>query len=255
MRRLVIGLLVLVGVAVAADYGTAALAESAVSRQMRGQLGLTDDPAVRINGFPFVTQAVAGDYPSVDVDAKRIAAGPFRQLEISAHLHDVRAPLSTLIGSAAPTVHVTAADGMVQIDATDLQRLLPALTKARIEAVDAAALRAIVTHGGDPGVASLDPAKVARLVGTIDVLGQPVEVAVLVTLRLEGDRAVIAPQDIRLSDGTGLPLPGAVQRTLLDQFDQPLDTGGLPLAVKPTSFGVVDGTLAISGTASNLTLS
>lgn len=254
MRRLVIGLLVLAGLAVAADFGAAALTESALSRQVRGQLRLVDDPSVRINGFPFVTQAVSGDYPSVDIDAKRVAAGPFQQLEVSAHLHDVRAPLSTLIGSDAPTVHVTAADGMVQVDAADLQRLFPELTKARIEAVDAAALRAVVANGGDPGVAALDPAKVARLIGTIDVFGHPVEIAVLLTLRLDGDSAVVAPQDVRLSDGTGLPLPGAVQRALLQQFDRPLDTGGLPFAVKPTSFGVVDGTLAISGTASNLTL-
>jgi hypothetical protein len=52
MRRLIIILLVLVGLAVAADFGSAALAESAVSRQMRGQLGLVDDPSVRINGSP-----------------------------------------------------------------------------------------------------------------------------------------------------------------------------------------------------------
>lgn len=254
MRRFVIGLLVLAGLAVAIDFGAAALAESAVSRQMRGQLRLADDPAVRINGFPFLTQAIAGSYPSVDVDAKRIAAGPFQQLELSVHLHDVRAPLSTLIGSATPTVHVTTADGTVQVDAADLQRLVPVLTKAHIEAVDAAALGAVVARGADPALAALDPARVARLVGTIDVLGQPVDIAVLVTMRVDGDHAVIAPQDIRLADGTGLPLPTAVVRELLARFEEPLDTGGLPLSVEPTSFAVVDDTLAISGTAANLTL-
>lgn len=254
MRRLVIGLLVLAAVFVLVDFGAAAWAESSVSRQMRSRLNLSDDPSVRINGFPFLTQALAGDYPSVDVDAQRIAVGPFTQLELSARLHDVRAPLATLLGSGTRTVHVTDAIGTVQVDAADLQRLVPALTKARIDPVDATALRTLVQNGADPGVAALDPAKVARIVGTVDILGQPVEIAVLVTLKLEGERAFISAQDIRLSDGTGLPLPGPFQHTLLEQFDRPLDTGGLPLTVRPTSFGVVKGTLAISGTASNLML-
>jgi len=71
MKRMVIALLVLVGLLVAADFGAAASAESAVSRQMREQLGLVDDPSVRINGFPFLTQAAAGRYRSVDVSALR----------------------------------------------------------------------------------------------------------------------------------------------------------------------------------------
>ena len=104
MRRLIIIVLVLVGVLVAADFGAAALAESAVSRQMRGELGLVDDPSVRINGFPFLTQAIAGTYPSVDVDATRIPYGSFKELEINARLHDVSAPLSMLLGSGQKSI-------------------------------------------------------------------------------------------------------------------------------------------------------
>ena len=40
MKRLALVLVVLVGLLVAVDYGAAALAESAVARQMRDQLGL-----------------------------------------------------------------------------------------------------------------------------------------------------------------------------------------------------------------------
>src|SRR5947199_7513120 len=104
MRRLVIALLVLVGLFVVVDYGAAALAESAVSRQMRGELGLVDDPSVRINGFPFLTQAIAGTYPSIDVDATRIPYGSFQDLEINAKLPDVSAPLSMRLGSASKSL-------------------------------------------------------------------------------------------------------------------------------------------------------
>jgi LmeA-like phospholipid-binding len=254
MRRLVIGVLVLVGLLVAADFGAAALAESAVSRQMRAELGLADDPSVRINGFPFLTQAVSGQYPSIDVDAQHLAVGPFQQVEVNAQLHDVTAPLSMLLSSGKKTVQVAGADGSVRIGPTDIQRLVPGLTKGRIEPVDAAALRRVVEQGGNADVANLDPKRVARLVGTLGVLGKPVELAVLVTLNLKGSVASLGARDIRLSDGTELPLSGAVQRSLLGLFDRPLDTGSLPLKVTPTTFTVENGMLAIGGKAGALTL-
>src|SRR5690242_3189359 len=49
VRRAIAVLIVLVALAVGVDYGAAALTESAVSREMRSQLNLADDPSVRIN--------------------------------------------------------------------------------------------------------------------------------------------------------------------------------------------------------------
>ena len=117
MRRLVVALLVLVGLLVAADFGSAALAESAVSRQMRQQVGLVDDPSVRINGFPFLTQALSGRYSSIDVDAQHIAVGQFRDVELTAHLSDVTAPLPMLMGSGPKNVQVAQAQGAARISA------------------------------------------------------------------------------------------------------------------------------------------
>lgn len=244
----------LVGLLVAADFGAAALAESAVSREMRGRLGLADDPSVRINGFPFLTQALTGTYPSIDVDAQRIAAGPFKQLELSAQLRDVQAPLSMLLGSGTKSVHVDGATGTVQVDATDIARIVPQLKKPRIETVDETALKDLVEKGADPGVANLDPKKTARIVGTVDALGQEAEVAAIVTLELGGGKATLVPQDVRRADGKPLPIPAVAQRELRKQFAKSLDTGALPLNVEPTGFTVKDGTLAISGTASDLTI-
>ena len=158
MRRLIITVLVLAAVLVAADFGAAALAESAVSRQMRGQLGLVDDPSVRINGFPFLTQAVSGEYPSIDVDATRIPYGTFKELEITAQLQGVVAPLPMLLGSGKKTIEVTRADGTVKIDAADLERLVPQATKVRIESVDKTTLQQAVKNGADASVGKLDPA-------------------------------------------------------------------------------------------------
>lgn len=254
MRRLVIALLVLAGLLVAADFGAAALAESAVSREMRQQIGLVDDPSVRINGFPFLTQALSGRYSSIDVDAQRLTVGEFKQVELTAHLEGVTAPLSMLLGSGPKTVQVSRAKGTVEVGANDLERLVPEVSKVRIETVDTKALQQIVKGGGDTSIAGIDPDKAARIVGTVNLLGVPVEIAVIAVLDLSGGKARIAPRDVRLSDGTALPIPASAQRAILSQFTQPLDAGTLPLAVTPTSFQAKDGHLVISGTASGLNL-
>ncbi len=255
MRRIVIALIVLVGLLVAADFGAAALAESAVSRQMRQQIGLADDPSVRINGFPFLTQALAGHYSSIDVDATRISIGKFRQVELTANLQDVTAPLSMLLGSGPKNVRVARAAGTVKVSATDLERLVPEVTKVRIESVDRAALAKLATSAdGDESLASIDPTKAARIVGTVDLLGSPTEIAVIAVLELDGGKAQIVPRDVRLSDGSALPIPAFAQRAILAQFAQPLDTGALPLQVTPSTFEAQDGELVISGTATGLDL-
>jgi hypothetical protein len=244
MRRVVIGLLVLVGLLVAVDYGSAALAESAVSRQMREQIGLADDPSVRINGFPFLTQAVSGHYRSVDIDAPRIHVGQLQELDVSAQLRDVSAPLSMLLGSGPKTLGVQEAEGTVRVSASDVQRLIPGIKGLRIDSLDKKALQQAVKDGGQASLAQLDPEKVARFVGTGTVLGQQVQVSVIALLQLTDGQAEIVPQDIQLGDKAPA-LPAAVLR---------IDPGSLPLKVTPTALRANNGVLEISGVAQNLTL-
>lgn len=254
MRRLVIALLVLVGLLVAVDFGAAALAESAVSREMREQIGLADDPAVRINGFPFLTQAVAGEYSSVDIDATRISVGELRDLSVSAQLREVTAPLSMLLGSGPKSLVVEEADGTVRIPANDLERLLPGIEKLRIETVDAELLEQAVEDGGEVSLLKIDPDEAARLVGTYSLFGQEIEVAVIAVLDLVNGQAQIVPRDIRLGGGDAPALPEPAQRALERVFSVRVDPGTLPLEVTPTTLQAVDGALEISGTTSNLVL-
>ena len=103
VKRTVAVLVVLGAAAVGADYGAAALTESAVAREMRTQLGLADDPSVRINNFPFLPQAISGRYRSVDVTANHVAVGPLRDVQVRSQLRDVSAPLSQMLGDGPRT--------------------------------------------------------------------------------------------------------------------------------------------------------
>jgi LmeA-like phospholipid-binding len=254
MRRLVIALLVLVGLLVVVDYGAAALAESAVSRQMRDQIGLVDDPAVRINGFPFLTQAISGQYSSVDVDATRIHVGELQNVGVHAQLRDVGAPLSMLLGSGPKSLTVKEVAGTVQIPASDLERLVPGIEKLRIENIDDYALEQAVADGGDKSLRTIDPENAVRLAGTATLLGQQAEVSVIAQLQLVDGQAQIIPRDVRLGGSDVAPLPPAIQRTLEQRFTLRIDPGSLPLAATPTKLRAVGGVLEISGYADDLTL-
>ncbi len=254
MRRLIIGLLVLVGLVVAADFGVAAVAESAVSREMREQLGLPDDPEVRINGFPFAIQALAGTYASIDVSAPRLQVGDLTDVEVSAQLRGVDAPLADVLGSGPKSLRVAEADGTVRIGADDIERLLGTVDDLQIGSLDEKALDEAVEDGGAASLADLDPDTTAQIYGTTTALGEEMPVSVIVSLELDGGVARIVPRDIRVG-ADPKSLPEADQDDLRDQFTVAIDPGSLPLEVTPTALRATDdGFLEISGSTTDLVL-
>jgi LmeA-like phospholipid-binding len=236
------------------DFGSAALAESAVSRQMREQIGLVDDPSVRINGFPFLTQALSGQYGSVNVDASRISVGELQDLSVHAELRDVSAPLPMLLGSGPKSLTVQEVEGTVPIPASDVERLVPGIEDLRIESLDEDALEQAVDDGGDKSLRLIDPDDAVRLVGTATLLGQQLEVSVIALLELVNGQAQIVPRDIRLGGSDAPALPAALQRTIEQRFTVRIDPGSLPLAATPTKLQASNGALEISGIADDLTL-
>ena len=257
-KRTVAVLVLLGAAAVGADYGAAALTESAVAREMRSQLGLTDDPSVRFNNFPFLTQAISGRYRSVDVTANHVAVGPLRDVQVRSQLRDVSAPLSQMLGDGPRTVTVREVEGTVRIEAPDLERLIRdsgdvPVDKLYIDGIDADGLEKAVDDGADPALKSLDPATVIRMGGTVDVLGQEQPVTIIAELQLADGRVQITPRDIRLADEDA-QLPVALQRTLSRLFTLTLDPGALPLQVTPTTLRASSGGLEISGLTGRLVL-
>ena len=258
VKRTVAAVVVLGAVAVGLDYGSAALTESVVARQMRSQLSLADEPSVRVNNFPFLYQAISGRYRSVDVTADHIAVGPLRDVQVRSQLRDVRAPLSQMLGDGPRTVTVREVEGTVRIGAPDVERLIREagdvpVDKLYIDGIDADGLEKAVDDGADPALLSLEPATAVRMGGTVDVLGQEQQVTIIAELQLADGRVQITPRDIRLDDADA-QLPVALQRTLSRLFTLTLDPGGLPLQVTPTTVRATSGGLEISGLTGRLVL-
>jgi len=251
IRRTLTLLIVLVALAVGVDYAAAAVTESAVSREMREQTGLADDPSVRINNFPFLAQAIAGRYKSVDVTAEHMTVGPLRDVQLRTQLRDVRAPLSQLLAGPR-TLTVREAEGTVRIGAPDVERLLPGVNKLYIDGIDADGLERAVDDGADPALLQIDPATATRLGGTVDVLGEKQPVSVIAVLQIADGQAQIVPRDVRLGDEE--QPPPAVQQRLSRLFTLRLDPGTLPLQVTPTRLRATSNGLEISGLTGRLVL-
>jgi len=83
LGRLVIGLVVLVALAVAADFVAKSVAQDKLASEIQ-QHGFPKKPTVSIAGFPFLTQVAARDIRQVTLSSKNIPEGPVRISRISA---------------------------------------------------------------------------------------------------------------------------------------------------------------------------
>ena len=258
MKRLVIGILVAVVLLVAIDFAAASTAEYQVSSRVREQLALPDDPAVKINGFPFLVQALTGDYKKVDVSADNLTVGQLHEVGMRAELYHVRLPVNQLVGGS-PDIHVDDAQGSLLITRQDLINLMPGVTKLTIGPVDYGALDATLADSSEamPGSSTtgLSPDQSVRMVASTSVLGQKLDVSVIAALQLAGRQIQLSPRDIRIGSGPDAArLPSFMQNGLRELFTLRLDPGQLPFAVTPTKLQAVDNGLLISGVAHDMVI-
>jgi hypothetical protein len=250
VKKLVITLLVLIALFVAADFGVAAAAEYQVSKKMREQLKLTQDPAVRINGFPFLTQAVAGDYSDIRVSADAVSLSNLRNVAIQADLHHARASLSDLVSGAARSVTIDDVQGSVKVRASDIGRVL-GVPDLGIEAAPQDTTAAAAAGGTTP--ASLSGIK---LTGSMDIAGMMTKFTVLGTLSLVNGEIQMTPHKLDASNTKMPQLPHALQSKFLQDLARSFrfNPGSLPFKVTPTAVRAESGALVIEGTAQHVVI-
>jgi hypothetical protein len=257
MRGFLVTLLVLVVLLVGADFGARWIAEDRVATQLQSQLKLDSKPTVDIHGFPFATQAAAGEYDSVTLTAEHI---PYRQLEditLVADLGQVSLPPQSLIDGTVRSIPAKTVTASAQIDPTDLARVLGVqdVTVAPVtqEALDA---RRATGSTAQKALSGVDPSEAVALTSTTTVLGQQVRVSVIATFKLSGGQIVLSARDIAVDAGDGA-VPNAVAsavRGRLSGFSARVDPGSLPFSITATDLHAQDGKLVVSGTAKNVDL-
>ena len=212
-----ITLLVIVLVLVGGDRAAKAYAENQMASQVQSSLALSGKPNVTIQGFPFLTQAAARTFNTVDVNASNETAGPGGQLEIAsltATLHGMH-----IHGTNSATVDQFTASALVTFTA-------------------------LADAGGIPQGITLAPAGPNQLKATVDILGFSSDATAKVTQ--VGNNKI----NVKITDFGGVPAD--VLGSLTDfTFSIPK----LPAGVKIQSISVTQQGLRVTATGQNTTLS
>lgn len=248
MRKLVIVALIVVGLAVVADFGAAAAAEYTVARKLKEQFALAADPSVRINGFPFLTQALAGRYSAIDMRATGLSVGPLHDVAAEATLHDVDAPLSEVTAGNLQSVQAARVDGRIRVKDSDLGRAI-GIEDLRIQPASDREIQELLP-GGTPDTRS-DNRQPVRMVATTDLVGERTGIIGIGVIELIGGALRITTLDVRLArDDVGeVSLPREIRQPLLTTLSTDVPTGRLPFTVTPTRVSVETGSLVVEGTA------
>jgi hypothetical protein len=277
-RPLVITLVVLLALLVGADFGGAAIAEYQVSKRAKAAFNLADDPSVTINGFPFLTQAIGGDYGHITVDAKGVPIKDIlKDVEIHADLRDVSAPLSDLLAGKTDSIVVKEMEAQVRVKEADFNRALKA-NNQRIQTGDitnvtiapASMTRVNSTSSTEDFTDAENKAEQeelkaeakneststgVRLGATVSIADQKIDLAVYAVVNLVKGKIEISAKRVVLGGSIGsTALAPAIQTQLKQKFSPTLDPGTLPVAITPTAVLVEPGSISLKGKAQNVKL-
>lgn len=219
---------VLAVLVVAADRIGLWVAERQIASRVQSSQGLDHRPDVDIEGFPFLTQVVANEYPTVKLVAGEFIVGNsdrrVRLADLDARLHDVRA-VEKFSGATART-----ADGTAMLTYPELSRAL----------------------GVTVGYAGGGRVQASR---SIDVLGKTVTGSASAEVGVVGgDELTFSSVRVGVPQG-GISVPEQVTDQLSSLFKDRLSLRGLPFHLKIQQLVATDEGVRIAATARNLTLS
>lgn len=109
MKRLLVTVVVLAALLAVADRIAVRVAQSQVAAQIKASQRLSTDPTVTIHGFPFLTQALGGEYDDISVVGSDLVKGSIRVSRVDADLRGVKIPLGAALGGSLHAVPAASA--------------------------------------------------------------------------------------------------------------------------------------------------
>jgi hypothetical protein len=227
VKALLIVVLMLLGLAVAADRVAVNVAEDQVGKQIAEKGGLHGTPTVHIGGFPFLTQAFAGDYRDVSIRLTADELGQPAGTKADVHLRGVRVPLSSVLSRSVHEVPVDRVDGTATLSYALLaERLGPDATLSR---------------EGDG----------LRVTRTVEILGQRVKLTAAGQVTLKGNDLVM---DVQRASGAGVDLPSWAVDRASNALDLRYTVPALPFGLRLTGVSPQDDGVRITVAAEQAVL-
>lgn len=124
MRKLIITLVVLLGLAVALDRVGVAVVSSQVATRIQNSEHLSGKPGVSISGFPFITQVFSGKYDKVTVTVHGLRAGDIRLADATITAEGLHLTLNQVFSSDFSKTTVDKALARVRVTYADLNEHL-----------------------------------------------------------------------------------------------------------------------------------
>jgi len=227
VKGLLITLVVLLGLAVVADRVAVGIAEDQVAEQMASKGGLAGTPSVDIAGFPFLTQAFAGNYEDVRISLTAHDLGQPAGTRADVRLHGVHVPLKSVLSGSVSEVPVDRIDGTATLSYELLAAQLGGDTTLRRE--------------GDG----------LRITKTVEIAGYTLPLTAAGTVTLDGDDLVV---DVQKASGAGVDVPGFLVDQVSDLLELRYTVPALPLGLQLTSVQPADDGVRIGVAAKDTVL-
>ncbi|NKY53126.1 LmeA family phospholipid-binding protein [Nocardia vermiculata] len=258
MRKLIVGLLSVVAIAVVVDFTAAAYSEYRVSRSLRAGGELSADPEVTIHGFPFLIQAAQGNYRDIEVQARANRPDIPGEILVESTLNGVHLSTRNLIDNQMRSVMVDRVAGRMRIEPVELGRLF---NIPDLEVVTRPADKSDGTGGSGGSGMTTEGALV--LTGSIRLGPEnrsTDRISVKADLFLDGDQIKLVATDLYHGGvDTTAPVttaselgPDLDKAAVLARFTRTIDTRDLPFGVPPKKVQAVGGNIVVEGEGENI---
>jgi hypothetical protein len=227
VRALLVVLLLLGGLALAADRGAEAFAEDRVAQLVAERGGLAGRPEVEIGGFPFLTQAVGGRYDDVRIGLTGADLGQPEGTRADVSLRGVQVALSDVLSGSVQQVPVERVDGTAT--------LAYALLAAEL----------------GPGTTVTRAGHGLRVQRTVEVAGVSVPLTATGTVSLDGDTLVV---DVEDASGVGVDVPDVLVDRVGDALDLSYRIPQLPFGLQVTGVAPADDGVRVQVEATDTVL-
>jgi hypothetical protein len=260
MRRMVfavtavaVAVAVIVGGAIAVDYGASIYAEYRLSSSVRKAANLGSDPFVAILAFPFVPQAIHRHYNELEIKANAVDHAMVGKATLEATMHSIDLTDASWLIRPGAKLPVGKLESRIIISSTHLGRYL-GIADLMVEAPPQE------TNDATGGTSESGISGNHGLVfsGTPKSAGFGHRVSVSVDLSIAPDdpaTLVFTPTGVLTGPNTAdEPVPDDKREAVLHAFDARLPGQRLPFGVAPTAVGARGSDVIIEGITRGVTV-